>query len=389
MSVVLALAVVAPIGLLVLDRRRLRLGALVPAGLWLLLAVFGTDAELGPFAAGSAPMAVGVWLLLASITWPTTRATVALSTLAAVVVVDGYAFAADSGEVADAVGALAIAGALVLVAARSERDGGLVPASVALLGVAAVASGLVRDSELLLFLGVAVAAAAAAWRARRVGVLLLPAVLSLVGAAPSGWWPIVLVALAATVLAARPAVAIALFAVVSGGLLAPHLLLGASAVLVAVTLHPAVALTALPGVAVAIGVSNGHDSRWLFVIAALAAVTALRLWRPPEDALPGRPAPATIAALALGAWLLAAPETWLDSPALTSWGTGATIAGVSSVVGAFVVASFTDAAFTAPDLEIADPPFPARDPAWATPAALASLVVLGVAGVALVASTVS
>jgi hypothetical protein len=74
---------------------------------------------------------------------------------------------------------------------------------------------------------------------------------------------------------------------------------------------------------------------------------------------------------------------------LDHWGTGVIVAAVAGAVGAFVSASFTEVPFTVPDVEVADPPYGPGDPRWAVPAGIASLVILAIAGAALVASVVS
>jgi len=390
MSVLLGVALFGPAALLVLDRRRTQQAGLGVAALWLVVGLVDSDATLGRFAAAGFPVAVGTWLLVASISWPATRAVTRLTVAAAGLAAAGGALAADR---ADAVGALALAAAVLVVAARLEADGALVPALVAVVGVALVALGARADgASTLVLLGGALAAGAAAWRARRAGVVLLPLVLLVTSLHPTlEWWHALVVGAAATVLAGRrPHVAGALWAVAAGALGAGALLLGATAVLLAAALHPALALTALPGLAVAVTAVADLHSRWSLVLAALAALTAVRLWRRPDDgALPGRPSDATVASVAIGAWLLLAPETWVSATALESWGTGALIAVVAGAVGAFLAASFTEATYEAPEVEVADPLYVERDPGWAWPASLASLAILAISGGALVASVVS
>lgn len=390
MTVLLALALFGPAALLVLDRTGARLGALVPAAAWLVVALVDGDATLSRFGAGAAPVGVGTWLLVASIAWPLRRAAVALTTVAGAVAVGGASLLAGTGEGADAVGGLAIAAAVLVVVARAEVDGALVPAAASALGVAGMAVGVVRESHAWLLLGAAVVVVAAGGRARRSGVVLLPAVLWVASLSPTfEWRHAVLLAAAGTALAGRPAVAVGLWALAAGTFAATPLLLGAPAVLLAATLHPAVAISAAPGVAVLVSVLGDAGSRWAYVLAVLGAVTALRLWRPPEDVVAGRVVPATISAFGIGGWLLLAPETWAEVPALASWGTGTAVAGLSAVVAAFVVASFTEATFEVPEIAVADPAYPGRDPAWAWRASVAAVVILAIAGGALVASTVT
>lgn len=391
MTVLLGVALFGPAVLLALDRDRARLGSLVPAALWLVVALVDADATLSRFGAGAAPVGVGTWLLVSSVAWPRQRLVAAITTIAAAVAVGGASLLSGTGEVADAVGGLAIAAAALVVAARAEADGALVPAVGAVLGVAAMAVGVASDGDGWVLLGAAAAVVAAGGRARRSGVVLLPATLLVASTAPTfDWGHAVLLGVVATALAGRPAVTAGLWTLAVTAFGVPPLLLGAPAVLLAVTLHPAVALAAAPGAAVAIPALADAGSRWAFVLAVLAALTALRLWRPPVGAVPGRVAPAGVAGFAVAGWLLVAPETWTDVAALDRWGTGVLVAVVAAVAGAFVVASFADVALAVPDLEVADPPYRAgEDPGWAWPAAVGSLVILAVAGGALVASTVS
>ena len=101
--------------------------------------------------------------------------------------------------------------------------------------------------------------------------------------------------------------------------------------------------------------------------------------------------PAGFLSLAAGAWLLLSPQTWawVGAADLPAWRTAVVAGALGASVGAFVVASFTDVAFRAPAIDTPDPAYAPGDPGWAGRAALAALVVLGIAGATLVASSMS
>lgn len=377
--------------------------ALADGGLWLVLMLTGPDASVGRFGAGAAPVAVGTWLLVGSIAWPARRWPLALTVLAGGIASAGAALLGGRGDLSDAAGALAVAAALVVVAARSEDDRGLVPATAGVAGAACVALGLVRleadtggfasGGGALVALGAAAVVIGAGNRVRRAGVVLLPLALALGAQADVGTGVALVVAVAAVLVADRPAASLGLWAVAAASLSpAAALLLGAAAVVSAAWLHPLAALTALPGAA-ALAYAAAHDgARADLVLAVLAAITVARLWRPADlDAVGGRLTPSTIAAIGVGGWLALAPETWAWAPApgLESWGTGVAYAGVAIALGAFVVASFTEASFAVPDLEVADPSYRPGEPSWAPRVALVALVVLAITGAWLVASVVS
>ncbi|HVM54015.1 MAG TPA: hypothetical protein VM262_12525 [Acidimicrobiales bacterium] len=396
MTAVLGAALFGPAVLLVLARlaptsatarRWLEHGALVLAGLWLVVALGERDATIGRFGAGSAPAGVGTWLLAATATWPTRRSTAALTAVAAAVAVGGVALLGGGGDATDAAGALALAAAVVVLAARTEGDGGLVPAIVCTLGAAAVAFGVAREHDALVLVGAGLATGGSGWRVRRAGVVLLPAAIVLAGVPGAvAWLPVLVLAVVAAALAHRPAVSLGLWAVAAAGVLADAHLLGAAAVVMAVGLHPVLAIAAAPGAAVAVGAAADLSSRWLGVLALLAAITVLRLWRRPEAVVPGPPSYPTAAALALGAWLVLAPETWQGAVALESWGTGVVIAAIAAALGGFLAVSYAEVTFEVIGVEVADPPTPAGDPPWAWRAALAGLAILALSGGALVAS---
>ena len=377
--------------------------ALAVAAVWLVLLLTDERAELGRFGAGAAPVAAGTWLLVASVRWPARRWPLALTVLAAGTAAGGAALLAGAGDLSDAGGALAIAAALVVLAARAEDDRGLVPAALGVAGAAAVALGLVglesdtggfaAGGGALVALGAAAVVLGAGNRVRRAGVVLLPLALALGVQADVGTGVALVLAIAAVLVADRPAASLGLWALAVAALNpAAGLLLAAAAVVSAAWLHPLASLAALPGAAAFAFVALQDGSPARLALAALAAVTIARLWRPIEpDLVGGRLAPSTIAAVGVGAWLALAPETWAWAPApgLASWGTGVLYAGLAAAFGAFVIASFTDAAFVAPDLEVADPSYRPGEPRWAWRAALAALAVLAIAGAWLVASVVS
>ena len=377
--------------------------ALADAAAWLVLLVADGDATLGRFGAGAAPVGVGTWLLVASVSWPARRLPLALTVLAAGVASGGAALMAGSGDLSDAGGALAIAAGLVVLAARAEDDRGVVPAAVGVAGAAVLALGLVRleadtggfaaGGGALVALGSAAVVVGAGSRARRAGVVLLPLALALGVQASVGTGVALVVAAVAVLVADRPAASLGLWAVAAASLSPTGgLLLGAAAVVTGVWLHPLASLAALPGAAAVAYVATQDGSPARLALAVLATVTVARLWRPADaDLVGGRLAPSTIAAVGVSAWLVLAPESWgwAPAPGLESWGTGVVYAAVAVAVVAFVVASFTDAAFAAPDLEVADPSYRPGEPRWAWRAALVTLALLAISGARLVASVVS
>jgi hypothetical protein len=103
------------------------------------------------------------------------------------------------------------------------------------------------------------------------------------------------------------------------------------------------------------------------------------------------PAEATIGALAAGAWLLVAPQTWswVGDAELTDWRTAILAAAAGAVAGALAVAAFTELPFATPALDSPDPVHAAGDAPWARRAAPVALVALAACGAVRVASTVS
>jgi hypothetical protein len=129
-------------------------------------------------------------------------------------------------------------------------------------------------------------------------------------------------------------------------------------------------------------------------LAVLAAVTVARLWPDADagdDLVDRAPAPSTFAALAVGAWLLLAPETWgwADAPGLEEWGTGVLYASGAAAVASFVVASFTDVTFLVPSLEVADPSYRPGEARWVWAAALACVLALAACGGLLLSAVLS
>jgi hypothetical protein len=228
-------------------------------------------------------------------------------------------------------------------------------------------------------------------------VVLLPLALAVGTQAGARPRDAIAVAVVAALVTDRPAASLGLWSLVAATVNPPAgALLGAGAVVDAAWLHPLAPLAALPGVA-ALAYTGAQDgSIAVAALAVLATVTVARLWcTDAEDVVGGEPSPATLAAIAVGAWLALAPETWgwavvrASAAGLDHWGTAVLVAGVAAAVGAFVSASFTETPLVVPDVEVADPAYRPGDPRWALLVALASLVVLAIAGVALVASVVS
>lgn len=379
--------------------------ALADAALWLLVLVVDPTADVGRFGAGAAPVAIGTWLVLASIAWPARRWPLTLAILAGGTCVAGAALLAGGGDLADAAGALAIAAVLVLLAARSEDDRGLAPAAACMAGAAVIALGLVRlegdtggfaaGGGALVALGAALAVVGAGARARRTGVVLVPLALLLGVQADASAGIGVALAIGAALTTSRPAVCLGLWALAVATVSpAAALLVAAAAVVGAVWLHPFVALAALPGAAAVVYAATQDTSSSRLALALLAALTIARLWpgeRDADDVVDGAPSPSTIAAVAVGAWLVLAPETWgwADAPGLESWGTGILYASGAAALAAFVVASFTDATFVLPKLEVADPPFRPGQPRLAWVGAVGCFVVLVASSGALVAAVLT
>lgn len=400
MTVLLALALFAPALVLlwarlaptaVVARKTASTAALVVAAGWLALLLGDAQATLGRFAAGAAPAAIGVWLLVAALTWPTQRLPVVIAFVAGGVSVGGLALLAGSGDMSDAAGALAIAVAVVVLGARREDDGGMALATAGAAGAGLLSLGVAWDGVVLTTIGCAVVAAASAARARRVGSVVLPAAL-VIGIASSGGDRVaVVLAVAGAVLAARPAVALAMWALAAAAAGAPAgaSLLGASAVLAAVVVNPLAAVAALPGAAATVAALADAGDRTAIALSLLAAATVYRLVHARAEERAGAPARPTTAALVAGAWLLVAPQTWswAGSADLRGWRTGIVVAAVGACVGAFVVASFTELTFSLPAVDAADPATSVGDPRWARRAAIVALVALAGSGGVLVVSS--
>lgn len=325
--------------------------------------------------------------------------------LAAGTCVGGASLLAGGGDLGDAGGALALAAALVALAARSEADRGLAPAAACMLGAAALAFGLVRlegetggllaGGGTLVAVGAALVVVGAAQRERRTGVVLLPLALVLGVQADAGSTVAVALAVAAVMATDRRGVSLGLWALAVATVSPPAaMLVGASAVVAAAWLHPLVPLLALPGAAAVVYVAAQDGSPARLALALLAAITAARVWpgtSADDDLVAGTPAPFTVVSVAVGAWLLLAPETWgwAGAPGLESWGTGVLYASAAAAVGAFVVTSFTNVTFVMPTLEVADPSYRPGQSRWAAAAAVTSLLALAASGSLLVASVLT
>ena len=94
-------------------------------------------------------------------------------------------------------------------------------------------------------------------------------------------------------------------------------------------------------------------------------------------------------AAALGAWLLLAPETWTwaGDARLTGGGTGVLLAALAAGVGGYVALSVRGQDLEVPSLVVPDPSYRPGDPHRSSAALLASLVVLGLCGAWLLASS--
>jgi hypothetical protein len=353
------------------------------------------------------PAAIGTWLLVASITWPARRLPLALAVLGAGTCVGGASLLAGRGDLSDAAGGLLVATAIVALAARSERDRGLLPAIACLVGAAAIAFGLTRlegdtggfvqGGGIPAVFGAAAAVVGAGGRARRTGVVLLPLAMLLgiqaAAALADGHRVMVLLALAGTLVARRPGAALGCWAIAAAVVSPPAaLLLAAAAVLTAALPHPVAPLVALPGTA-ALAMALAQDgTRTGLLVAALAVVTVARLWVADDaELIGGRPSEPSLAAVVLGGWLLLAPETWtwVGRAELAQWGTGAIIAGVAAGLGSFVLFSFSEEPFALPAVEVGDPAYAPGDGRWAWRVTIVSLAIVGISGFALVASAAS
>ncbi len=365
----------APAG--VTARTAVRLAALAAAGLWSAVVLLG-GASAGPLSADGAVASAGAGasLLLASVSRPARRGPAAGGALALSLLTTGLALAAGSESATSTLPVLALAAGVGVVAVTTARegDGGIAAAAVALLGMVAVASGLVQQSAgastvsrggsgagLFLMVGGALIATAGALRLRRSASMLLPVgltigvsagamlasegaalVLAFVAFAVAGGWAaspgdrggerplVVVLAFVALAVAAVPAGALPGWAPLveesasSSGVPAAWLL-AVAAVVTGVVLLPAAALSALPGAAAFAVVVAAQPSPARLGVAALvvgavvAAAVAVERREASEaggrgdddhDGLGLSPLAPGIPALAVGAWLLVAPTTW-------------------------------------------------------------------------------
>lgn len=340
------------------------------AACWVLAAALD-DVAAGPLGTRglAAPAAAGVALAGAAVRRPLRRFPAALIGVAVTAATLGLAIAGGEGAPVDAASGLVGAALALAVATRSEADGGMRHAAAGLAGAALVGIGIAGldgadlptrgtlpgGTTVPVLLGAAIVVVAAGERPRRALAPLLPVVLAI--GLPLG--PLVAdgrgpIAIAMAVLAAaaalwpgrRPAVSIALLAlaaaVLPGGAAAARLL-AAGAVVAHVGAIPAAVAAALPGAAaLAMAVADDTDRVHLAVglLAVLVAFGATRWAVVDQEHAVGDDGarPGAWAALALGAWLLAAPHTWTwaGDAAPPAWGSGAIVA-LTGVVAALAV----------------------------------------------------
>lgn len=269
-----------------------------------------------------------------------------------------------------ATAALAAAGALVAILAGALRprrlEALLLPVGLA-VGVPAIAALGPAGDGVALVLGAGAAAAAGAWAAQ-------PSV----GARP------LVAALALLALAAAAGDTAVPAGLPSGGVPAAWLL-AASAVVTAVTLTPLAAVSAVPGAAAltAVLVDDPRPVRMalvaLLVITTTLAAVAVVSGRADDaggEAHPfgageddTGPVGAGLLALALGAWLVAAPGTWAwaGPPGLERWTESLALALAGGLIAAVGAAATGRIAIPGlPRLVAADPQPPggARERVW-------------------------
>ncbi|MBW3580830.1 MAG: hypothetical protein KY447_08780 [Actinobacteria bacterium] len=442
----------APAG--VTARTAVRLAALAAAGLWSAVVLLG-GASAGPLSADGAVASAGAGasLLLASVSRPARRGPAAGGALALSLLTTGLALAAGSESATSTLPVFALAAGVGVVAVTTARegDGGIAAAAVALLGMVAVASGLVQQSAgastvsrgafgpgLFLMIGGALIATAGALRLRRSASMLLPVgltiavsagttlasegaalVLAFVAFAVAGGWAaspgdrggerplVVVLAFVALAVAAVPAGALPGWAPLveesasSSGVPAAWLL-AVAAVVTGVVLVPAAALSALPGAAAFAVVVAAEPSPARLGVAALVVgavvAAAVAVQRREASEAGGRGddddglglLAAGIPALAVGAWLLVAPTTWawVGDTKLANWSDTVAVAAAGGLIGV-IAAGVTGrvAVPRAPRVVAPDPAVAGVDPPGARGAALVSAVALGLALLALVVSS--
>ena len=387
------------------SRLIVRAGALVAAGLWIAVVVLGGATAGSLVAMGVVgPAAAGAALLLASVSRPAGRLPAAGASLALSLLSAGLALAGGSGSATPTAAVLALAGGagFVALATARENDGGMGAAAIALVGMVGVAGGLVQRAAadataplgpaVLLTAGGTLIAVAGALRPRRSAAVLLPVGLAIGIAAGAGEgaggeavalvlalgavaviaaWAIMSVNAAGTrlLVVALALVALAVASVPAGSLVesAPALeaagspgapaawLLAASTVIVGVVLVPAAAFTAVPGAAAFALVVAAEPSPIRLAVAglALAAVVAAAFavertsWSAVEGgaeqaALGLNPLVAAVPALAVGLWLLVAPETWAwaGDANLADWPDSIALVTAAGLIGAVTAGSF-------------------------------------------------
>ncbi|MGI8758649.1 MAG: hypothetical protein ACR2K0_05025, partial [Acidimicrobiales bacterium] len=313
------------------SRTLVRVAALVSATLWVTISLRGPSTA-GPVRASGAvaPAAAGAALLLAAASRPARRLPAAGAGLALALATAGLALSQGDGGPGLAVAGLAVAAGLAALTGRRGDHGSLAPVALALAGTAALAGGLIRlaadrgefnlpagaslslDAGVLLVGGSAAVAMAAALRPRSVTGMLLPfalvlgvpaatllgaagdglgLILSLLATAAGAAWALsprsprgdlrpLVAALALAALAAAavptsgvPGSRVALTGLQAAGLPAAWLL-AAAAVITAVTLVPAAALSAAPGAAALVVVLVAEpDPIRLMLVVLIGATT--------------------------------------------------------------------------------------------------------------------
>jgi hypothetical protein len=282
------------------------------------------------------------------------------------------------------VGGLGVAAAALAAGAWLAGDGGLAPAAGAALGAAACGVGIrlvhaetgswallgsevrtVTDWVPAWLLGGAslVAAAGAARRLpmrvadpAALGALAVAA--AVVGSGPGAWRP-------------------------------PAMLLAAGAVIAMALPGRGAALAGLPGAAALVPslMRTGGPGAWVVGCAA-AACLGLLAYGAVRRAAPLRPTGSSVPALAAAGWLVVAPGSWgwVGPHEMPAYDRGAAVAVAAGLVG--LVSGCLAGLVPVPAPRTAWSPEGGADPAWAGPAALGALAVLGAVAAWLVASAV-
>lgn len=413
-----------------LGRTVVQWAAFGAAAIWVVATAVG-EITVGPLgvAGSTGPAAAGVALAAAAVRRPLRRLPAALTGLAASVATGGLSMSGGEGAPVDAAAGLVAAALLVTLATRLEADGGLLPAAVALAGAALVGFGIADlDGAGLpsrgtldggttwpVLAGAVLVVVAAAVRPRRSLAPLLPAALGvalpvLPLAAAGGGPAAAVLAVGAAALAVRPAgvrlrppalglrpttqpaAAIAVLALGSAllpGTLDAAVLLAAAAVVAHVAAVPVAAAAALPGAAtLALAVAD-EAVRTHVTVAAAAVVVAvgvtLHALRDDLEAGDDGARPGAWTALALGAWLLAAPHTWTwtEASAPRGWGSGAIVAATGATVALAVLTDLGNRTIPLGRLDAVEPLAAGDDTRRREIAAAAAAVLAAAAGLAL------